>query len=130
MTSEAVEPFGHGMLVHFNLSKDLVNLNHGSFGATPKQVFQRQMALINEQGMSVPVFLCSAINHLNVVSSEAHPDRWFRETYFKYIEASRKKIGEMINGDPKDIVLLENVSSAVNSLLRTFPFQVRLSQSF
>ena len=56
--------------------------------------------------------------------TEAHPDRWFRETYYGLIDKSRESISSLINGDVSDIVLVENVSSAVNSILRSFPFQV------
>jgi hypothetical protein len=88
---------------HFQLSPSLTNLNHGSFGATPKCVTNRQIELMALQ--------------------EAHPDRWFRKTYYELIDKSRERLAAFVNSPLKDLVLVENASSAVNSVLRSHPFQ-------
>lgn len=53
-----------------------------------------------------------------------NPELWFRKNYFYYVEASRKAIATVINSDPNEVVLVENVSYAVNSVLRSANLQV------
>lgn len=55
---------------------------------------------------------------------EAYPDRWFRETYVPLIDKGRQLIADMIHAELQDVVLVENVSSAINSILRSYPFNV------
>lgn len=94
--------FGHLIREHFQLSPGFTNLNHGSFGATPKVVTARQIELMALQ--------------------EAHPDRWFRKTYYEFIAASRARLAALVNAPLEDLVLIENASAAVNSVLRSYPF--------
>jgi selenocysteine lyase/cysteine desulfurase len=66
---------------------------------------------------------------------EAHPDRWFRQTFYDLIDLSRLRLAELIKVPVSSLVLVENASSAVNSLLRTYPFRagdkiLRLSTAY
>lgn len=102
---EAVIPTGHRLLSeHFLLQQPLIHLNHGLFGAVPKIVLDEQHALMLEQ--------------------ERCPEEWFRRTYQPYIHAARQAVASLINADIEDVVLVENASYAVNSVLRSFPFKV------
>ena len=100
----------------FVLREGFINLNHGSFGATPKEVIEKQKDFILE--------------------AESHPDHWFRSSYFDYINISRKRVADLIEAtDVDDIVLVENASAAVNDILRTIPFKkgdkvLRLSTAY
>lgn len=87
------------------LQKGLVNLNHGSFGTVPHVVMKRHYDYLLEQ--------------------ESCPEIWFRESYFAHINASRQSIAGLIKADLQDVVLVESASYAVNSILRSFPFQVQ-----
>ena len=92
--------FGHDLKVkYFYLNDSFCNLNHGSFGTVPKPVFDTQYQHFLEQ--------------------ERFPDTWFRQTYYEYIDNTREKIAQLINADQEDVVLVENASSAVNSILRS-----------
>ncbi len=91
----------------FLLYDGLFNLNHGSFGTVPKSVFER--------------------HHQYLLEQESCPEIWFRETYFKYINSSRLALAGLIRADMKDIVLVENASYAVNSIIRSFPFKARVT---
>lgn len=88
----------------FMLDPSMSHLNHGSFGTVPKDIFARQIEYLQEQ--------------------ESFPDKWFRTSYCEYMNQSRSVIGDLINGSPSNIVLVENASSAVNSLLRSFKWKV------
>lgn len=100
-----MEPFGHKLLQStFLLQPEIININHGSFGTVPKPVMDAHFRLLMEQ--------------------ESCPEVWFRKTYFEYIDKSRKCIADLIHSDVEDVVVLENASSAVNSILRSYPFKV------
>lgn len=96
--SEALCPFGAPARSLFYIS-DYTNLNHGSFGQCPKEVMAAQ--------------------HAYAKLAEQHNDRWFRDTYYKLIERSRARVASLIKGRLEDVVLIENASSAVNSVLRS-----------
>lgn len=105
-TGREVE-FGHKLLKdHFSLRKDKVNLNHGSFGAVPKVVMTTHIANLTEQ--------------------ESFPEMWFREGIYKVISCSRQAIADLVNANVEEIVLVENASYAVNSILRSYPFKVEI----
>ena len=95
-----MKDYGHSMLSHFRLSPGYLNLNHGSFGATPRYVYEQQQ-------------------EYNTMS-EAYPDEWFRNEYFNYLDKSRLALATYLHAKSvDDIVLVENASSAVNSILRS-----------
>ena len=93
------------------------NFNHGSFGACPKSVLAYQSALRLQQ--------------------EQQPDVWFRRQYRLLINETRSKVAAYVglsssssslassedeNQDADGLVLVESASTAVNSILRSFPF--------
>ena len=78
---------------------DYTNLNHGSFGAVPKEIVAKQFEYTLEQ--------------------EKHPDIWFRHGYYEHINLSRNTLADLINADKDDIVLVENASAAINCVLRS-----------
>eukprot|EP00981_Chlorochromonas_danica_P014276 scaffold7686_cov154-Ochromonas_danica.AAC.3 len=89
---------------YFLLKPGLRNFNHGSFGAVPRPVMEHLVALLHEE--------------------ESFPDEWFRERYLVHKEESRRLLAALIRSDLEEIVLVENASYAVNSVLRSFAFQV------
>lgn len=57
------------------------------------------------------------------LEQEAYPDTWFRQKMYEKMNASRAKIAQFIRANVSDVVLVENASSAVNSILRSMQFQ-------
>lgn len=87
--------YGHNLKdQHFLLTKQLINLNHGSFGTVPKLIFEKQHQILLEQ--------------------ESSPEDWFRYIYQTYIDKSRIAIATLIKSDLNDVVLVESASYAVN----------------
>lgn len=84
---------------YFLLNSTYRNYNHGSFGAVPRPVAEAQFAYYME--------------------CESEPDVWMRTTYYEKIVNSRAAIAEVINAESENVVLVENASSAINSILRT-----------
>lgn len=83
----------------FNLAEGFTNFNHGSFGAVAKKVKEQQNAF-----------------HLE---AESRPDNWFRETFYEYVKESRRRVASLIKADTDDVVLVENASTALSSVLRS-----------
>lgn len=108
--------YGHDLKKkYFYLNDSFCNLNHGSFGTVPKPVAAAQF------------------NHF--LEQEGFPDTWFRQTYYEYIKESRTAIANLVNANVDDLVLVENASSAVNSILRSIGFNsgdkiLRLSTAY
>eukprot|EP01031_Cornospumella_fuschlensis_P038784 gene38784-47163_t len=99
-----MEQYGHDLKKKcFLLRDDLINFNHGSFGAVPKTVMEELINLLREV--------------------ESFPDLWFRDTMYKLEDRSRELVAELIKADKEDVVMVENASYAINSVLRSFPFK-------
>lgn len=86
--------FGHGMLADFYLAEGFTNLNHGSFGATPRSVIAAQHTILTTQ-------------------AEARPDDWFRKDYKTLLSSLRARMAQFINANKDDVVFVENASSGV-----------------
>jgi selenocysteine lyase/cysteine desulfurase len=101
-----VEQYGHSLLKEcFTLYDGLRNFNHGSFGTVPKVVMQAQRAFHDKQ--------------------ESCPELWFREWYAGDINKGRQIVAKLIAADIDDVVMVENASYAVNSIIQSFPFKVQ-----
>jgi len=77
-------------------------LNHGSFGAAPRVVFQRQHELRCQM--------------------EARPVQFLARQMPSLLDASRKRLAEVIAVDPQDLVFVPNATAGVNSVLRSLRF--------
>jgi len=95
--------FGHRMKKKFYLGSDFTNFNHGSFGTVAREVKAAQNSRFEE--------------------AEDHLDKWFRTTYYKYQDQGREAVASLINAEVEDVVLVENASTAVNSILRSLPWK-------
>jgi hypothetical protein len=60
------------------------------------------------------------------VLTESHPDRWFRKSFFEYIDVSRELIARFIGAGSEGLVLLESASTAFNSIVRSMAYEVGL----
>jgi selenocysteine lyase/cysteine desulfurase len=98
-----VYPFGHSLLPLFSLDPSYININHGSYGSAPKYVHEK----LQEYQLK----------------AEFNPDRWFRIEVQIEMENLRQKLSKYINSDPDDIVILDNASAGINSILKSLKFQ-------
>ncbi len=88
---------------HWQIDPDVVYLNHGSFGATPKKVLaaqDRYRARIEAEGV-----------------------RWFSLEQDGALDATRTALGAFINADAADLVFLPNVTNAVATILSNYQFK-------
>jgi isopenicillin-N epimerase len=77
-------------------------LNHGSFGACPTAVLQRQVALRRQM--------------------EADPVRFLVREMQPLLDESRRALAATIGASPADLVLVSNATAGVNSVLRSLRF--------
>ncbi len=78
-------------------------LNHGSFGATPRSVLERQQDLRAEM--------------------ERNPLRFLLDAAPPLIERSRGVVAGLIGADPSDVVFVRNATAGVNAVLRSLHFE-------
>jgi len=100
-----VVPFGADFREkYFNgFHKDTHNLNHGAYGAT------------------TPGLLEAKFNHAKKIME--FPDEFFRYDLYDESEKCRKLVAGLVKCDYRNLVLVPNATTAVNSVLRSYPFQ-------
>jgi selenocysteine lyase/cysteine desulfurase len=91
--------FGRQLLEKFYLDPEYINVNHGSYGSPPREVVE-QTRKYQEQ-------------------MDFNTEKWIRYTIYEKLNETRKIIGEYINADHEDIVIVENASDGVNSVLKS-----------
>lgn len=85
------------------LDDDIHFLNHGSFGATPRVVLERQRALRDQL--------------------EREPVRFMARELEPLLDESRRRVAEFVGADPRDLVFVTNATTGVNAVLRSLEFE-------
>ncbi|MEN6451842.1 MAG: aminotransferase class V-fold PLP-dependent enzyme [Thermoguttaceae bacterium] len=78
-------------------------LNHGSFGACPLDVLDRQQEIRREMEREPVDFLARRMTPL--------------------LDESRETLAELIDADPADVVFVHNATAGVNAVLRSLKFR-------
>lgn len=118
-------PFGHEMLQHFLLDEKFVNLNHGEL-SKGWDVYRTQELLISHNtsgsfGSTVkPVR--DAMRRFQD-ASEAAPDRYIRYEYPDLLDKSRAAAASYLDVPVDELVIVPNVSTAINAVLRNLKFE-------
>ncbi|MEH2186906.1 MAG: aminotransferase class V-fold PLP-dependent enzyme [Nostoc sp.] len=86
----------------WSLDSAVTFLNHGSFGACPKQVLEFQQRLRS---------------HL-----EQEPVRFFGREWEPLLDNARSKLAAFVGADVQDLVFVPNATTGVNSVLRSLTF--------
>ncbi len=89
----------NGLKDLFLLSSDVVFLNHGSFGATPRPVFETYQAWQERLEQEPVQFL---VNELT-----------------GYLAQARAALGDLVNADADDLVFVPNATFALNIIARS-----------
>lgn len=87
----------------FYITPDITFLNFGSFGATPKPVFEEYQRFQLEL--------------------EREPVQFITVTGPAYVKRSREALAEYINCSADDLVFTTNPSYAINTIAKSFPFK-------
>ena len=83
----------------FMLNPDITYLNHGSFGACPKPIFN------------------SLIKYQKILEFE--PTKHLAYDVFNYLEQSRIALGKYINCNKNDVIFSSNPSTALNTVIKS-----------
>src|SRR5690349_2351975 len=78
-------------------------LNHGSFGACPTPVLEKQQALRARM--------------------EANPVHFMVRELEPMLDAARAELSPFFGVDPDDLAFVANATSGVNAVLRSLPFE-------
>ena len=84
---------------HWSLSKKIVFLNHGSFGACPKPVLELQAELRREM--------------------EASPVQFLWRFYERRLEPARGALAKFLGARHQDLVFVTNATTGVNAVVRS-----------
>ncbi len=86
----------------WNLDDTFTFLNHGSFGAMPKAIIEKQ--------------------HLLRLHIESQPVRHFQKELDELLDASRRKLASLVGASPEDLVFVPNATTGVNTVLASLNF--------
>ena len=105
--------FGRSMLEHWMLDPDCTYLNHGTVGATPRRVLQKQQALRDEMERHPSRFMLRELNlH--------HPAPWRDVSRLR--EAS-DQVAAFVGARGDDLVFVPNVTTGLNVVLQSLPLR-------
>ncbi|KAI1499230.1 pyridoxal phosphate-dependent transferase [Biscogniauxia marginata] len=98
VTDDKISIFGPRMLQHFDFEPTYRNLNHGSFGAAPREVrnYLRQYQDL----------------------TEAKPDSFIRYDSPSILDESREAVAKLLNAPTDAVVFVSNATTGVNTIFR------------
>jgi isopenicillin-N epimerase len=92
-------PSSQSVKNQFQLDSRFIYLNHGSFGACPKPIFQER----NKWQLEI----------------EKQPVSFIEDKAIKLLDWSREKLGSFINCDKDDLVYFPNPTTAMNMVIKS-----------
>lgn len=98
MTKPSPSPFAE----HWDLDPEVIFLNHGSFGACPRVILERQQELRREM--------------------EAQPLRFLYHSLEERIDAAKPRLASLVGCEPEDLAFVANATTGVNTVLRSLSF--------
>lgn len=106
-------PFGRSHLSHWLLDPEITYLNHGTVGVTPRRVLDVQQKLRDEMERQPARFVLREL----AGSSGRHDLPQSR------LRAAAEKVAEFLGAAPDDLVFVQNATTGINAVLRSFDFR-------
>ena len=94
-------PLPSPLAAQWALSRDIVYLNHGSFGACPRSILNDQFELR--------------------AKLEANPMKFLVRDYPPLLDAAREEVARLLGAAPDDIVFTRNATVGVNVVAQSLP---------
>lgn len=88
---------------YWNLDSNIIFLNHGSFGATPVKILEKQSEYREMM--------------------EKEPVDFFVNKMPELLNGSKRQLSEFVGADSNDLVFVQNTTTGVNQILNSFPFE-------
>jgi len=88
---------------HWSLDPEITFLNHGSFGACPKAVIERQQQFRTQL--------------------EREPVHFFERELEPLLDEARRELATFVGADPAQLAFLPNATTGINTVLRSLAFQ-------
>src|SRR3954471_9129276 len=101
--------FGRAMLEHWLLDPDWIYLNHGTVGAPPRRVLQRQQALRDEIERQPSRFMLRELN-----GQQPMPGRSVSR-----LREAGAPVAAFLGANPDDLVFVPNVTAGLNAVLQS-----------
>lgn len=95
--------FGKKRLADFYSDPNYINVNHGSYGYTPKIVMQHKRFLEEE--------------------CEKNTEKWFRKESEMYINDMRSFIAARIHCPTKNVFIVQNATDAINCIAKSITWK-------
>lgn len=106
-------PFGNAWLARWTLDPAVRYLNHGTVGATPRRVLDRQQRLRDEMERRPSAFLLREV--VAMVGTASPGAGTLRE--------AAARVARFVGAEPGDLGFVSNVTAGINAVLRAIPFQ-------
>lgn len=106
--------FGKAIRSEWLLDPAYVYLNHGTVGAPPRRAFEAQERIRREVECQPARFLLRELSAIAVGGPRAEPPR---------MRAAAGRVARFLNAEGKDLVFVDNATTAINAVLRSFPFR-------
>jgi isopenicillin-N epimerase len=103
--------FGRAMLEHWLLDPGWAYLNHGTVGAPPRRVLERQQALRDEMERQPSRFMLRELNR-------SHPMPW---RALSRLREAIAPIAAFLGANADDLVFVPNVTTGINAVLGSMP---------
>src|SRR3984893_6138407 len=103
--------FGHAMREHWVLDPEYTYLNHGTVGAPPRRVLERQQTLRDELERQPARFMLRELAGLQLAP-------WRAESRIR--EAARSVAG-FLGARSEDLVFVSNATTGLNAVIRSIP---------
>src|SRR5579872_5965868 len=100
---DAAEPRHRQLRSEYLLDPDVIFLNHGSFGACPRPVFEVYQSWQREL--------------------ERQPVEFLGRRQRQLLDDARAALGEYVGASPDDLAYLPNVTTALNVVARSLPLE-------
>ena len=106
--------FGRGIRSEWPLDFDIAYLNHGTVGVTPHRVRAAQQAVRDEMERQPSRFLLRELTRIVVGQPRADEPR---------MRQAAAVVGGFLGARADDLVFVDNATTGVNAILRSFPLQ-------
>lgn len=107
-------PFGRAWRERFYLDPDVVYLNHGTVGVTPIEVLEAQQGIVRAIERHPSRFLLRELSEVGAGRADGGPH---------HLRAAADTVAAFLGVSGRDLVFVDNTSTAINAVLRSFPFE-------